>query len=89
MISCKSFEPNHKVWLFNSKFKLFPRKLRYRWDGPFVVQHVFPSRAVQILDPQDGRVLMFNSQLLKPIVTNELAPGLIESINLVDPVYHD
>jgi len=51
MISRKSFEPNQKVWLFNSKLKLFPDKLRSRWDGPFVVQQVFPSRAVQILDP--------------------------------------
>ena len=89
MISRKSFKPNQKVWLFNSKLKLFPGKLRSRWDGPFVVQQVFPSGAVQILDLQDGRVLMVNGQRLKPIVTNELALGLIESINLVDPVYHD
>jgi len=89
MISCKSLEPNQKVWLFNSKFKLFPRKLRSRWDGPFVVQCVFPSGAVQILDPQDGRVLVVNGQHWKLVVTNEIAPGLIESINLVDPIYND
>ena len=50
---------------------------------------MFPSEAVQILDPQDGRVLMVNGQRLKPVVTNELTPGLIESLNLVDPVYYD
>mgnify|MGYP001126212315 CR=1 FL=1 len=37
-ISRKSFEPNQKVWLFNSKLKLFPGKLRSRWDGLFVAQ---------------------------------------------------
>jgi len=50
---------------------------------------VFPSRAVQILDSQDGRVLMVNGQHLKPIMTHDVDPCLIESINLVDPVYYD
>ena len=51
MISRKSFEPNQKVWLFNSKLKLFPGKLRSKWDGPFVVQQVFLFGAIKILDP--------------------------------------
>jgi len=89
MIFRKCFEPNPKLWLFNSKLKLFPRKLRCRWDGPFVVQQVFSSGTVQILDPQNGRVLMVNGQRLKLVVTNEIALSLIESINLVNPVYHD
>jgi len=63
--------------------------LKSRWDGPFVVQHVFTSGAIQILDPQDGRVLIVNGQGLKSGVTNEIALGLIEPNNLVDPVYHD
>ena len=46
MIFCKSFEPNQNVWLFNSKLKLFPAKLRSKWDGSFVVQQVFASRTV-------------------------------------------
>ena len=36
-INKKSFEPGQKVWLFNSKLRLFSGKLRSRWDGPFVV----------------------------------------------------
>jgi len=43
---------------------------------------VFPSGAVQILD---SRVLMVNVQCLKSIVTHDIEPSLIESINLVDP----
>jgi hypothetical protein len=30
-IRSKTFEPDHKVWLFNSKLRLFPGKLRSRW----------------------------------------------------------
>ena len=58
MISRKSFELNKKVWLFNSKLKLFPGKLRSGWDGPFVVQQVFPFGVIKILDPQNGRILL-------------------------------
>jgi len=36
-ISRKSFKPYQKVWLFNSKLKLFPDKLTSKWDGLFVV----------------------------------------------------
>ena len=89
MISRKSFEHNQKVWLFNSKLKLFLDKLRCRWDDPFIVQQVFPSRVVKILDPQDGHVLTINGQRLKHVVPNEIKLGLIESINLVNLVCHD
>ena len=68
---------------------LFPSKLRSRWDGPFVVQQVFPSGTVQIMDPQDGAVLIVNGQRLNPVVTHDIDPGLIESINLVDHVCYD
>ena len=36
-IARKIFEPNQKVWLFNSWLKLFLDKLKSRWDGPFRV----------------------------------------------------
>ena len=50
---------------------------------------MFPSEAIKILDPQDGLIFTVNGQRLKLIVTNEIELGLIESINLVDPVYCD
>ena len=31
------FHVNEKVWLYNSRLKLFPGKLHSRWDGPYVV----------------------------------------------------
>ncbi|MBT1582331.1 hypothetical protein KK473_27430, partial [Klebsiella pneumoniae] len=36
-ITRKTFEPDQRVWLFNSKLRLFPGKLRSRWDGPYTV----------------------------------------------------
>ena len=41
-ILMKSFEPSQKVLLYNSRLHLFPKKLRSRWIGPFIVKNVFP-----------------------------------------------
>ena len=34
----KSFKPSHKVLLYNSRFHLFPAKLRSRLTGPYIVK---------------------------------------------------
>lgn len=83
----KSFEPNQKEWLFNSRLKLFPGKLKSRWDGPYVITRVYPHGAIEIRYPCDGQVSKVNGQQLKPYVNGLSEEGEIESINLVDPVY--
>ena len=46
----KLFVPGQQVLLFNSRFRLFPGKLKSRWSGPFTVKTVFPHGAVEIFD---------------------------------------
>ncbi|KAI5667905.1 hypothetical protein M9H77_17758 [Catharanthus roseus] len=72
MISRKSFEPNEKVWLFNSKLCLFSGKLRSHWDGPFIVKKVFLSGALQIKDLKNNRTLIVNGQRLKLAISNDI-----------------
>ncbi|XP_059650697.1 uncharacterized protein LOC132296522 [Cornus florida] len=54
----KSFAPGQKVWLFNSRLKLFPGKLRSRWDGPYIVTTIFPHGAIELHDPASGSLAM-------------------------------
>ena len=61
----KEFEPSQQVLLFNSKLKLFPRKLKSRWSGPFTVTKIFPYGGVEIMHPEKGRFKV-NAQRLKP-----------------------
>ena len=42
-INWKIFHVHEKVWLYNSHLKLFPRKLRSRWDAPYEVLEVFDN----------------------------------------------
>jgi len=36
----KDFQPGQQVFLFNSRFKLFPRKLKSKWSGPFTIKKI-------------------------------------------------
>ena len=82
----KSFEPHQKVWLFNSKLRLFPGKLWSRWDGPFVITQVDPHSVVEFQNPSDGRTFKVNGQRLKPYVDGISDGQIIESVDLI---YHD
>ena len=84
-ISRKTFEPNQKVWLFNSRLKLFPGKLRSRWDGPFKVIQVFTYGAVEIHDPKTGNTFRVNGQRLKPYIEGISKEEIIEKVKLTDP----
>ena len=81
----KHFEPNQKVFLFDSRLHVFPRKLKSRWTGPYIVQRVYPHGAIDVEGPKDGNMFKVNEQRLKPFL--EGFDPLLESIPLVDPVY--
>jgi hypothetical protein len=83
----KTFEPDQKVWLFNSKLRLFPGKLRSRWDGPFIVTSVSPNGAVELRDPRDGNIFKVNGQRLKPCIQNSEPGTDVESVKLMEPIY--
>lgn len=88
-ISRKHFEPNQRVYLYDSRLHLHPGKLRSRWTGPFMVRHVFPNGAVEIEDPTDGRTFKVNGQRLKSYVEKVNDSMYLGEIPLVDPVYRD
>ena len=67
-IARKTFEPNQKVLLYNSRLHMFQGKLRSRWTGPFVVKVVYPYGAVEIENPENGKSFKVNGQRLKPFL---------------------
>ena len=79
----KSFEPDQKVLLFNSRLRLFPGKLKSRWTGPYIVKKVFEHGAVEVENPSNGNIFTVNGQRLKPFVENFVQN--VETIFLMDP----
>ena len=60
----REFKAGELVLLYNSKFKLFPRKLKSRWNGPYSVVASTPFGAVT-LKTNSGNEIKVNGQRLK------------------------
>ena len=83
----KFFEPSQKVLFYNSRLHLFPRKLRSRWTGRFIVKNVFSHGAIEIENPKNGNIFKVNGQRFKPFLENFSQEE--ESINLENLIYQD
>ena len=77
----KEFKCGEKVLLFNSRLKLFPRKLRSRWTGPYVVTQVFPYGTVEV-ESEDGQRFKVNDHRLKHFVEGPGEERLVEELDL-------
>ena len=71
MITSKNFKTGGQVLLYDSKLHLFPGKLKSRWTGPFIVQQAHLNGSVDLLNPNDDRVIKVNGQRVKPYVVQQ------------------
>ncbi|GKB25340.1 hypothetical protein Tco_0864741 [Tanacetum coccineum] len=77
------FKNGDKVLLFNSRLKLHPGKLKSKWSGPFIVQTMYPYRAIEITD-KNGSSFKVNGQRMQYGVSLGLGYGVLTScIDLV------
>ena len=83
----KNFCVGDKVLLYNSRLHLFPRKLRSRWIGPYLVHKIYPHGAIDIIHPDSSNVIKVNGQRLKPFLENYPTDESVEELN--DLVYVD
>lgn len=70
------FEKVDQLLLYNSKFNLFPSKLRLRWHGLFMILKVYPYGALEL--NRDGDILF---KISGPRVKNYMEN--IEEVNEV------
>ena len=61
----REFRPGQKVLLFNSRLRLFPKKLKSRWSGPFTVVNASTHGAMEVEDASSNRKFKVNCQRLK------------------------
>ncbi|CAN6463246.1 unnamed protein product [Victoria cruziana] len=81
-IGRKTFELGQKVWIYSSRLHLFPGKLRYRWEGPAIVQEVYPHGTIRV---KKGReIFTVNGQRLKPYIDGAPEPAPEEIVELID-----
>ena len=82
MITGKNFNEGDQVLLYDLKLHLFPGKLKSRWTGPFIVQQAYLNGSVDLLNPNDNRVIKVNGQRVKPYVVQQTVR---EKILRLDP----
>ncbi|KAK9058323.1 hypothetical protein SSX86_023164 [Deinandra increscens subsp. villosa] len=70
-IQKRTFEVGQKVWLYNSRMKFFPGKLKSKWMGPYVITRVGNFGDVEIEDVQDQVKQVVNGHRLKPYLENQ------------------
>ena len=73
----KEFKVGEVVLLYNSRLRLFPRKLKSRWSGSFIVTVVTPFGAVT-LKTKSGNEFKVNGQRLKKYIGGNLNEELPE-----------
>ncbi|XP_021991618.1 uncharacterized protein LOC110888399 [Helianthus annuus] len=61
-----TFEVGQKVWLYNSRLKLFVGKLKSKWIGPYVIRRVGRFGDVDIEDIHTNKQQTVNGHRLKP-----------------------
>nr|GEX66399.1 reverse transcriptase domain-containing protein [Tanacetum cinerariifolium] len=50
-IKNRIFNVGDQVLLFNSKLKIFSRKLKSRWSGPFTIVEIYPYGTAKLVHP--------------------------------------
>ncbi|MQL69214.1 hypothetical protein Taro_001497 [Colocasia esculenta] len=78
------FEVHDKVWLFNSRLRLFSGKLKSRQDGLYSVVKTCDNGAIMILDPKTGQSFTVKGQRLKHFFESPLFLKM-DSTKLAEP----
>ncbi|XP_038896663.1 uncharacterized protein LOC120084926 [Benincasa hispida] len=80
-ISNRTFFEDQQVLLFNACLRLFPRKLKSRWSGPFHIKTIFPHGAVELTTEDGSNTFKVNGQRIKPYYGGNVERRM-ETINL-------
>ncbi|GJV13318.1 hypothetical protein Tco_1354859 [Tanacetum coccineum] len=75
-IKNRIFNVGDRVLLFNSRLKIFSRKLKTRWSGPFTITKVFPYGTIELSQP-DGPNFKVNGHRVKHYFGGDLPPKVV------------
>ena len=67
--------------LYNSRFKLFPGKLRSKWEGPYDVDEAYPSGAVKLKGHTPPSSWIVNGQRMKHYNADE--ENVVQSLHTI------
>nr|GFA54531.1 reverse transcriptase domain-containing protein [Tanacetum cinerariifolium] len=78
-IKNRIFNVGDQVLLFNSRLKIFPRKHKSHWSGPFTIAEIYPYGTAKLIHP-DGFNFKVNCHRLKHYHGGDLPPLEISDV---------
>nr|GEU81642.1 reverse transcriptase domain-containing protein [Tanacetum cinerariifolium] len=78
-IKNRIFNVGDRVLLFNSRIKIFSRKLKTRWSGPFTISKVFPYGTIELSQP-DGPNFKVNGYHVKHYFGGDIPPLVVPDL---------
>ncbi|GJR93735.1 reverse transcriptase domain-containing protein [Tanacetum coccineum] len=78
-IKNRIFNLGDRVFLFNSRLKIFSGKLKTRWSGPFTITKVFPYGTIELSQP-DGPNFKVNGHRVKHYFGGDLPPKVVPDL---------
>ncbi|XP_071687922.1 uncharacterized protein [Rutidosis leptorrhynchoides] len=79
----KEFKEGDLVILYNARYKLTPGKLKSRWNGPFIVNKMFPYGIIELVNSK-GEEFKVNGHRVRPYIDGFLETEIEYERNRVD-----
>ncbi|GKB46512.1 reverse transcriptase domain-containing protein [Tanacetum coccineum] len=79
-IQNRIFNVGDRVLLFKSHLKIFSRKLKTRWSGPFTITKVFLYGTIELSQP-DGLNFNVNGHRVKHYFRGDLPPKVVQDLH--------
>ncbi|GKA74458.1 reverse transcriptase domain-containing protein [Tanacetum coccineum] len=79
----KALNPHFLVincFIFNSRLKIFSRKLKTRWLGPFTIAQFFPYGTIELSQP-DGSNFKVNGHRVKHYFGGDIPPKVVPDLH--------
>nr|GEW92138.1 reverse transcriptase domain-containing protein [Tanacetum cinerariifolium] len=85
-IKNRIFNVSDQVLLFNSRLKIFSRKLKTRWSGPLTITRVFPYGTIELSQP-NGPNFKVNGHRVKHYFSGDIPSNVVgDRVKLSDSV---
>nr|GFA28161.1 hypothetical protein [Tanacetum cinerariifolium] len=78
-IKNRIFNVVDRVLLFNSRLKIFSRKLKTRWSGPFTITKVFPYEIIELSQP-GGPNIKVNGHRVKHYFRGDIPQSVLPDL---------
>nr|GEU76131.1 reverse transcriptase domain-containing protein [Tanacetum cinerariifolium] len=79
-IKNRIFNVGDQVLLFNSRLKIFSKKLKTRWSGPFTITQVFPYGTVELSHP-NGHNFKVNGHRVKHYFGGDIPSNVVSDLH--------